>query len=111
MTQAWRLARLWSLQWAVASATMIIHTPPASISVASAPRLAVPSIHTIRVPLIQLDSGLDQWGASLRAALQTLVAWELSQCSLVVAADSDYLTSHTLQALSSTPNQKQVSES
>ncbi|KAK8399140.1 hypothetical protein O3P69_004307 [Scylla paramamosain] len=110
MKQAWRLAKLWTLQLVVVSATMTLHTPSASDSVVSAQRLAVPSTHTIRVPFTKLDSDLDQWGMSLRAALQTLVAWELSQCSLVVAADSDYLASQTLDALTGLPNQKQVNK-
>ena len=115
MKQPWRLARLWSLQWAIVSPAMILNTPPASVSVASAQRLAVPaavpSTYTVRARLTQLDSGLDRWGESLMAALQALVVWELSQCSLVVATDTDYLASQTLQALSALPNQKQVSDS
>lgn len=120
MKRTWRMVTLLMMKWKVVTATIILHDPasPAAGTIVTNGRAATPSLlpmpatHTGQAPhalhLGHLDANHDEWDASLSAALTTLIAWQLSQCSLVVAADTDYLASTILQTLAHLPNQKQV---
>ena len=64
---------------------------------------------TKHISHIYLAHAQDKAVSSLSAALHTLVTQELARCSLVLAADANYITSPLLDALVCLPNQKQVS--